>query len=165
MKTSLSELYKASSDLVDFGKAICEFPTKIYPPHYCTKCGAELHQIYMESLVYLVACPGCETSTLVKAVSPINALMKVGKIENERWIPIKREWPSKPGRYLVTFREWSNGNYLPEFDETYVRILRYSQAVFVMPKCIDNEAEKDINREVIAWMHLPEKCEDYEDGF
>ena len=163
MKMSLSDLYPASSRLVDFGKEICKLPGKIYPPHCCTKCGTELHQVYMENRVYLVACPQCETTTLVEAVSPINALMKVGSIDGPNWIPIKREWPNKPGRYLVTFREWSNGNYLPEFDETYVRILKYSRAIFVMPKCIDSEAEKDVNREVIAWMPIPEKYEEDED--
>jgi hypothetical protein len=72
------------------------------------------------------------------------------------WIPIKKEWPSKKGRYLVTYREWSNGDYLPKYDDTYVRILRYSEAIFRFPKCINPEAEADTNREVIAWMELPE---------
>lgn len=27
--------------LIDFGKKICKLPTKIYTPHYCTKCSIE----------------------------------------------------------------------------------------------------------------------------
>lgn len=73
-----------------------------------------------------------------------------------KWMPIKKEWPSKKGRYLVTYREWSNGNYLPKYDDTYVKILRYSEAIFSFPKCINPEAEADTNREVIAWMELPD---------
>lgn len=72
------------------------------------------------------------------------------------WTPIKREWPVKRGRYLVTYREWSNGDYLPEYDDTYVRILRFDGAIFKFPKCLDKNAEDDTNREVIAWMLLPE---------
>lgn len=73
----------------------------------------------------------------------------------EKWIPIKKEWPKKRGRYLVTYREWSSGNYLPKYDDTYVRILRYDEAIFKFPKCLDKKAEEDINREVLAWMPVP----------
>jgi len=93
---------------------------------------------YAHYLVESDTCPACN-----------------GNLVNE-WTPIKREWPSKPGTYLVTYREWSNGEYLPKFDETYVRILRYSQAIFRLPVCIDPKAEADTNREVLAWMELPE---------
>lgn len=75
------------------------------------------------------------------------------------WTPIKKEWPSKPGRYLVTYREWSNGDYLPKYDDTYVRILRYEEAIFKFPIILDKKAEQDINREVIAWIELPEPYE------
>lgn len=75
---------------------------------------------------------------------------------HESWTPIKKEWPSKPGTYLVTYREWSNGDYLPKYDDTYVRILRYSEAIFRLPKSLDEKAEADTNREVIAWMELPD---------
>ena len=75
---------------------------------------------------------------------------------NNLWIPITRSWPTKNGRYLVTYREWSNGNFLPKYDETYVRILKFEESIFRLPACIDPRAEEDTNREVIAWMELPE---------
>ena len=73
-----------------------------------------------------------------------------------KWIPIKKEWPSKIGKYLVTYREWTNGDYLPKYDETYVKILNYREAIFRLPKCLHELAEADTNREVLAWMELPE---------
>lgn len=77
-----------------------------------------------------------------------------------KWKPIKKEWPSKPGTYLVTYRVWSKGEYLPKFESTYVKILRYSEGVFRLPKCINPEAEADMNKEVLAWMELPEVYEE-----
>lgn len=74
---------------------------------------------------------------------------------NQPWTPIKKARPTKSGEYLVTYREWSNGEYLPEYDDTYVRILKYEESVFKFPKCIDKKAEADTNREVIAWQALP----------
>ena len=166
-KMSLNDLYTASRRLIDFGKEICKLPTKIYPPHYCPKCGTELHNVYMENRVYLVACPNCDTITLVEAVSPMNALMKVGNIDGSNWTPVSIGWPDKPGRYLVTYREWSNGNYLPEYEDTTVKILNYSCGIFNLPRCFDPEAEDDMNRQVIAWMHLPKiyKSDDEEELF
>lgn len=79
--------------------------------------------------------------------------MSLNDVSN--WTPVSIGWPDKPGRYLTTYREWSNGNYFPEYEETDVRILRYQDGVFILPRCIKPEAEDDMNRQVIAWMHLP----------
>lgn len=78
---------------------------------------------------------------------------------NNGWIPISEKWPNKNGRYLVTYREWTDGNYLPKYDDTYVRILRYNKAIFRLPVCCDMEAENDTHREVLAWCELPEPYE------
>lgn len=93
---------------------------------------------YLVMLIEEDECPSCQGS------------------KNQSWTPIKREWPKKRGRYLVTYREWSNGDYLPDYDNTYVKILRFDEAIFKFPKCIDKKAEADINREVVAWIPLPE---------
>lgn len=93
---------------------------------------------YLVTLIEEDECPSCQGG------------------DKKAWIPIKREWPAKRGRYLVTYREWSNGDYLPKYDDTYVRILRFDEAIFKFPKCLDKKAEADTNREVIAWMPLPE---------
>ena len=87
---------------------------------------------------------------------------KQGK--QDEWIPLKRKRPDRNGHYLVTYREWSKGEYLPQFDNTKVKILRFHEAIFRLPRCIDKKAEKDMCREVLAWMPLPEPYveEDYD---
>ena len=72
------------------------------------------------------------------------------------WIPVTERWPDKSGRYLVTYHEWTDGNYLPKYDDICVKILRYQDAVFKLPVCCDKQAEQDTHREVLAWMPLPE---------
>lgn len=74
----------------------------------------------------------------------------------DAWIPITERWPDKKGYYLTTYREWTDGEYLPKYDDTYIRILRYQNAVFKMPVNCDKKAEDDTHREVIAWKPLPE---------
>lgn len=83
---------------------------------------------------------------------------KQGK--QDSWIPINKKWPDKKGHYLVTYREWSKGEYLPKFHNTKVKILRFHEAIFRLPRCIDKKAEKDMCREVLAWMPLPEPYEE-----
>jgi len=72
------------------------------------------------------------------------------------WIPVSERLPEENGHYLVTYHEWSKGEYLPEFDLTYAKILRFYRGEFKMPVCCNNKIEQDIGREVIAWMPLPE---------
>lgn len=68
--------------------------------------------------------------------------------------------PRESGYYLVTHHEWSNGNYLPKFDDTYVKRLHYQESEqftgWNYPKCVDKKAEEDMNMEVLAWQPLPE---------
>lgn len=75
---------------------------------------------------------------------------------NGGWIPISERWPDKSGYYLTTYREWTDGNYLPKYDDTKVKILRYQDAIFRLPVCCDKQAEQDTHREVLAWRELPE---------
>ena len=78
---------------------------------------------------------------------------------NDGWIPSSESFPYESGYYLVTYHEWSNGDYLPKFDDTYVRRLHYQRSEHFVgwnyPHCVDERAEADTNREVIAWMNLP----------
>lgn len=78
------------------------------------------------------------------------------------WIPVSERLPDKTGYYLVTYHEWTDGNYLPKYDDTRVKILRYQEAVFRLPVCCDKKAEQDTHREVIAWMPLPEPWKEVE---
>lgn len=75
---------------------------------------------------------------------------------NGGWINADVESPTENGKYIVYYRKWTDGNYLPTFDETEIRILRYSNNGWFFPTYGDVEAEKDIHREVIAWQPLPE---------
>ena len=67
--------------------------------------------------------------------------------------------PEESGYYLVTYHEWSNGEFLPKFDDTYVKRLHYQKSEqFIgwnFSKCVDKRAENDMNREVLAWQPLP----------
>lgn len=83
---------------------------------------------------------------------------------NNGWIPVSERWPDKSGHYLVTYHEWTDGNYLPKYDEVYVKILRYHEAIFRLPVCVDEEAEKDMHREIIAWQSLPEPYKEDKDA-
>ena len=75
------------------------------------------------------------------------------------WIPSSESLPCESGYYLVTYHEWSNGDYLPKYDDTYVRRLHYQRSEHFVgwnyPHCVDEIAEADTNREVIAWTDLP----------
>lgn len=68
--------------------------------------------------------------------------------------------PEEGGYYLVTYHSWSDGEYLPKYDNTYVRRLHYQNCDSFIgwnyPKCLDDKAEKDSHKEVIAWMELPQ---------
>lgn len=118
-------------------------------------CGAETALFYDEEEIYRVECAECDFVVYFKADSRVRAKDKWLNYHT-RWTPIKKAWPIKTGRYLVTYREWSNGDYLPKYDRTFVKILKYSKAIFQFPRCIDKKAEEDTNREVLAWQELPE---------
>mgnify|MGYP001313598605 FL=1 len=75
---------------------------------------------------------------------------------NNGWIPVSERLPKENGHYLVTYHEWTDGNYLPKYDDTKVKILRYQDAIFRLPVCCDKQAEQDTHREVLAWQPLPE---------
>ena len=76
------------------------------------------------------------------------------------WIPCSERLPENGGYYLVTYHEWSKGNFLPKYNDTYVRRMHYQKSErftgWNYPVCVDDRAENDTNREVIAWQPLPE---------
>ena len=79
---------------------------------------------------------------------------------NNGWIACSERLPEESGYYLVTYHDWSDGNFLPKYDDTYVRRLHYQiNEHFVgwnYPKNVDDRAENDCHKEVIAWQPLPE---------
>lgn len=76
------------------------------------------------------------------------------------WIPCSERLPEESGYYLVTYHYWSDGNFLPKYDDTYVRRLHYQISKHFVgwnyPKNVDDRAENDCHKEVIAWQPLPE---------
>ena len=76
------------------------------------------------------------------------------------WTPASERLPENGGYYLVTYHEWSDGNFLPKYDDTYVRRLHYQISDHFVgwnyPRCVDDRAENDCHKEVIAWQPLPE---------
>ena len=76
------------------------------------------------------------------------------------WIPCSDRLPEESGYYLVTYHDWSDGNFLPKYDDTYVRRLHYQISEHFVgwnyPKNVDDRAENDCHKEVIAWQPLPE---------
>ena len=75
------------------------------------------------------------------------------------WIPCSDRLPEESGYYLVTYHDWSDGNFLPKYDDTYVRRLHYQISEHFVgwnyPKNVDDRAENDCHKEVIAWQPLP----------
>ena len=79
---------------------------------------------------------------------------------NGGWIACSERLPEESGYYLVTYHDWSDGNFLPKYDDTYVRRLHYQISEHFVgwnyPKNVDDRAENDCHKEVIAWQPLPE---------
>ena len=74
----------------------------------------------------------------------------------QRWIPVKERLPDGVGSYLVYYHEWSNGDFLPKYDDYKIRVMRFmNNGKWRMPVCTDKRCEADTNREVTHWMPLP----------
>lgn len=102
-----------------------------------------------------------EETKIFKAESKFKEKLNLKKEEySNRWIPCSEQLPKISGYYLVTYHEWSNGNYLPQYDNTCVRRLHYQISDHFTgwnyPRCVNKNAESDTNREVLAWQTLPE---------
>ena len=90
----------------------------------------------------------------------IEIVQEVAEEYNGGWIPCSERLPEESGYYLVTYHDWSDGNFLPKYDDTYVRRLHYQISDHFVgwnyPKNVDDRAENDCHKEVIAWQPLPE---------
>lgn len=79
--------------------------------------------------------------------------------EQNKWHLCNEEFPKESGYYLVAYHEWSNGDFLPKYDDTRVRTMHFQNSEQYVgwnyPVCCDERAENDTYREVIAWMELP----------
>ena len=90
----------------------------------------------------------------------LKIVQEVSEEYNGGWIPCSERLPEESGYYLVTYHDWSDGNFLPKYDDTYVRRLHYQISEHFVgwnyPKNVDDRAENDCHKEVIAWQPLPE---------
>lgn len=81
------------------------------------------------------------------------------------WIPCNERLPEESGYYLVTYHDCSNGNFLPKYDDIYVRRLHYQISEWFTgwnyPRNVSNRVEHDCHKEVIAWQPLPEPYEEH----
>ena len=78
----------------------------------------------------------------------------------QRWISVKERLPDDVGSYLVYYHEWSNGDFLPKYDDYRIRVMRFmNNGKWRMPVCTDKRCEADTNREVTHWQHLPQPPE------
>ena len=74
-----------------------------------------------------------------------------------KWISVKERMPDEDAAYMVFYHEWSNGEFLPKYDERYVKIIKFFRGFgWIFPVCVDEKCENDTNREVTHWMLLPE---------
>lgn len=99
----------------------------------------------------------CNLCVMDKAISIVQ---EVAEEYNGGWIACSERLPEESGYYLVTYHDWSDGNFLPKYDDTYVRRLHYQISEHFVgwnyPKNVDDRAENDCHKEVIAWQPLPE---------
>ena len=87
--------------------------------------------------------------------SAVDALEAADKAQ--RWIPVGERLPDDVGSYLVYYHEWSNGDFLPKYDDYRIRVMRFmNNGKWCMPVCTDKRCEADTNREVTHWQPLPE---------
>lgn len=97
--------------------------------------------------------------TLLDIMRMIRNMPTVDNTDNG-WIPCSERLPEESGYYLVTYHNWSDGNFLPKYNDTYVRRLHYQISEHFVgwnyPKNVDDRAENDCHKEVIAWQPLPE---------
>ena len=74
----------------------------------------------------------------------------------QMWIPASERLPEDAGSYLVYYHEWSNGDFLPKYDDYRTRVMRFmNNGKWCMPVCTDKRCEADTNREVTDWRKLP----------
>ena len=85
------------------------------------------------------------------------AVYEAPTIEPVKWIPASERLPDDVGSYLVYYHEWSNGDFLPKYDDYRIRVMRFmNNGKWCMPVCTDKRCEADTNREVTHWMPLPD---------
>ena len=108
---------------------------------------------------------GCKCAIKLMATDAAAALeaaeKRIAELEAaQRWISVEERLPDDVGSYLVYYHEWSNGDFLPKYDDYRIRVMRFmNNGKWRMPVCTDKRCEADTNREVTHWQHLPQPPE------
>lgn len=94
-----------------------------------------------------------------------NAVNELAEEYNNGWISVEQRLPEDGGYYLVVYHNWSDGNYLPKYDDVRVRVMHYQvkdlstgYSGWNYPKTIVENADLinvDQHREVTHWKPLP----------
>lgn len=100
-----------------------------------------------------------ENARLRRINEQLTARAEKAEAEN-RWIPVSERLPDHVDSYLVYYHEWSNGDFLPEYDDYKIRVMRFlNNRKWCMPVCVDKQCEADTNQEVTHWRPLPDPPE------
>lgn len=118
----------------------------------------------LEALERCVGFPHCRKCPYAKGTGMMTCrelLMDVHEeLKKRQWVQCSERMPDESGRYLVKYHKWSDGNYLPKFDDTYVTCMHYQATDrftgWNYPRYIDADAQSDVHQEVIEWQPLPE---------
>ena len=97
----------------------------------------------------------------------INEVIKVANqlAKNNGWTACSEKLPEENGRYIVWYHHWSDGKYLPKYDDAEVRVLHFTKEVgWTYPRYCDAKAANDAHYEVVAWQPLPEPYQPKEAG-
>ena len=113
-----------------------------------------------EALHYLV--PIYDSAHLDGYKRNLGTALAALRAEQERqWISVEDRLPDKTGKYLVFYHEWSDGAFLPTYEDCTIRTMRFmNNNKWRYPVCIDKRCEADTHREVTHWMPLPEPPEE-----
>lgn len=134
-------------------KALRCFASEDYCPF--DECN-EKCQYWMEIDKYDIDNPNAEISD-VHQLSRAAADLLEQDAEKTSWISVKDRLPDEDAAYMVFYHEWSNGEFLPKYDERYVKIIKFFRGFgWIFPVCVNEKCENDTNREVTHWMLLPE---------
>ena len=95
---------------------------------------------------------GCTEKLSANAADALEAADRA-----QRWIPVSERLPEDVGSYLIYYHEWSNGDFLPKYDDYRIRVMRFmNNGKWRMPVCTDKRCEADTNRDVTHWQPLPQ---------
>lgn len=98
----------------------------------------------------------CHEETMRMAVDALRAQQE-RENQKPQWISVKDRLPEDACFYLVVYHDWSNGEYLPKYDDYRVRVMRFlNNGSWRLPVCLDRKCEEYVNREITHWMPLPE---------